>query len=96
VLYKELDNNSDEVITFTVDKESAGQRIDRFLAFQIKNQSRSHIQKVIDNKYACVNGKIVAKNFELSTSDVVAIRNFGHLEMAKKQIKPQDISLNVI
>lgn len=96
MLYKELDNNSDEVITFTVNQESSGQRIDRFLAFQIKNQSRSHIQKVINNKYACVNGKIVAKNFELSTSDVVAIRNLGHLEMVKKQIKPQNISLNVI
>lgn len=91
-----MDNNSDEVITFTVNQESSGQRIDRFLAFQIKNQSRSHIQKVIDSKYVCVNGKIVAKNFELSTSDVVAIRNLGHLEMAKKQIKPQNISLNVI
>jgi len=96
VLYKELDNNSDEVITFSVNQESSGQRIDRFLTFQIKNLSRSHIQKVIDNKYACVNDKIVAKNFELSTSDVVTIRNLGHLEMAKKQIKPQNISLNVI
>lgn len=96
MLYKELDNNSDEVITFTVNQESSGQRIDRFLAFQIKNQSRSHIQKVIDNKYVSVNGKIVAKNFELSANDAVAIRNLGHLEMAKKQIKPQNISLNVI
>ena len=96
MLYKELDNNSDEVTTFTVNQESSGQRIDRFLAFQIKNQSRSHIQKIIDNKYVSVNGKIVAKNFEISASDIVAIRNLGHLEMAKKQIKPQNISLNVI
>jgi len=96
VPYKELDNNSDEVITFTVNQESSGQRIDRFLTFQIKNQSRSHIQKVIENGCACVNGKIVAKNFELSTRDVVTIRNLCHLEMIKKQIKPQNISLNVI
>jgi 23S rRNA pseudouridine1911/1915/1917 synthase len=91
-----LDNNSGEVITFTVNQESSGQRIDRFLALQIKNQSRSHIQKVIDNKYVSVNGKIVAKNFELSASDVVAIRNLDHLEILNKQIKPQNISLNVI
>ena len=93
---KELDNNSDEVITFTVNKESTGQRIDRFLVFQIKNQSRNRIQKVIDNKNVSVNGKIVTKNFELSASDIVTIRNLGHLELSKKQIKPQNISLNII
>ncbi|MCL4415754.1 MAG: S4 domain-containing protein, partial [Actinobacteria bacterium] len=70
-----MDNNSDEVITFTVSLESSGQRIDRFLASQIKNQSRSHIQKIIDNKYVSVNDKIVAKNFDLSSSDIITIRN---------------------
>ncbi len=91
-----MDKNSDEVITLTVNQESSGQRIDRFLTFQIKNHSRSHIQKVIDNKFAWVNGKIVTKNFELSTGDVVIIKNLGCLKKAEKHIKPQNIRLNVI
>ncbi len=96
MLHKELDNNSDETITFTVNQESSGQRIDRFLTFQIKNQSRSFIQKVIDNNYVSVNGEMVGKNFVLSPSDIVAIKNFDHLDIYKKQIKPQNIILNVV
>jgi len=96
VLYKKLDNSSDEVITFTVNQESSGQRIDRFLAFNIKNQSRSHIQKVIASKHVSVNSRIVSKNFELSANDIVTIKNLYTPEIIKKQIKPQKINLNVV
>jgi len=95
VLYKELDNNSGKTVTLTVSEESTGQRVDIFLALQIKNQSRTYIQKIIDNNYVSVNGKIVGKNFELSANDIVVITNFDHFEIFKKQIKPQNISLNV-
>lgn len=92
-----MDKNSDEeVIIFTVDEESSGQRIDKFLAFKIKNQSRSHIQKVIVDKNVSVNGKIVLKNFDLSANDVVTIKNFYNPEILKKQVKPQNIDLNVV
>lgn len=96
MLHKELDNNSDDLMTLTVNEESSGQRVDRFLAFQIKNQSRTYIQKVIDNNHVRVNGKIVAKNFDLSVNDVVVIRNLDQFEIPKKEIKPQNISLNII
>jgi 23S rRNA pseudouridine1911/1915/1917 synthase len=91
-----LGNNSDDLTTLKVSEESSGQRIDRFLAFQIKNQSRTYIQKVIENNYVSVNGKIVAKNFELSVNDIVVIRNLGKFEILKKEIKPQNISLKVV
>jgi 23S rRNA pseudouridine1911/1915/1917 synthase len=92
-----LDNNSDEEVTvFTVDQESSGQRIDKFLAHKIKSQSRSHIQKVIVDRHVSVNGKIVSKNFELSNNDIITIKNFYNREILKKQIKPQNIDLNIV
>lgn len=58
---------------FTVEQEYTGQRLDKFLAENITEQTRSSLQNYIDNGAVKVNGAVAAKNYKTRFNDVVEV-----------------------
>ncbi|GAI23282.1 unnamed protein product, partial [marine sediment metagenome] len=83
------------VLSFTVDAGSSGQRIDKFLTDRIEKTSRSHIQNIIRRDKVKVNGKVVNKHYRLVKNDRVTIEGFKE-GGSYTEITPQKINLRVI
>ena len=54
---------------FSIDRNTAGQRIDRYLSDELEDRSRSYIQKIMKEGYVKVNQKPVKSNYRLSFGD---------------------------
>ena len=77
---------------FTVENEE-GDRIDRYLAEEMPERSRSYLQKLIKEQYIKVNNNHVKANYRLSLGDSVEI----DLPEAKgPDIRPEDIPLDIL
>ena len=71
----------------------AGERLDVWLAGKLEGCTRSHIQKLISDGRAFVNGGKAAKNYRVKTGDVI------FLERPRPEpdgVAGQDIKLNVV
>ena len=80
-------------LTFSVDPSSEGQRLDRYLSDQIKDQSRSYIQKLIRD------GSVTCGGLSLKVSYKVASGDQIHVDIpdpVSLDILPQDIPLDII
>ena len=62
---------------FKITAKQAGERLDKFLASQLPDFSRSQIQKLIKQGGITVNGKIVSSHFSLKESDEIKIAPAG-------------------
>ena len=60
-------------INFEVLSEDADSRIDRYLAQQMPDQSRSFLQKLIREEQITVNGRPVKANYRLQPEDQVLV-----------------------
>ncbi len=58
---------------FTVDAESAGLRLDRFLAAQLPELSRTRVQSLIDEGRVRVNGVVVKPSYRVQPEESVAV-----------------------
>lgn len=77
---------------FTVENEE-GERIDRYLAEEFEDRSRSYLQKLIKEGYVKVNDKPVKSNYRLVLGDRVEVI----LPEAKEpDILPEDIPLDIL
>ena len=75
-----------------IEEDFEGERIDKFLAEEYENLSRSYIQKLITSENVQLNGKTVKANYRLSNGDLLKI-NIPELEEAK--ILPENIELHI-
>lgn len=73
-------------------QEEESGRIDSTLVDKL-NISRAMVQKLIENGKVLVNGAKVKPSYNLKIGDEVEV---GELEVTNSQIKPKDISLNII
>ena len=90
-------------LTFTVDAESTGERLDRFLAGEIPQQSRSQIQRLIDEGHVTLTRTNVGRNFssaktakanlELREGDVITI---ALPDLAPATAEAEDIPLDIV
>lgn len=80
-------------LSFVVDKDDSGERIDRFLAQNAGELTRSAVQKLIDDGLVLCNGQAVAKNYKLRENDVLTL---DIPEPAELDVKPQDIPLEIV
>ena len=80
-------------LSFVVDKDNSGERIDRFLAQNAGELTRSAVQKLIDDGLVLCNGQTVAKNYKLRENDVLTV---DIPEPAELDVKPQDIPLEIV
>ena len=78
---------------FSIDRNTEGQRIDRYLSDELEDRSRSYIQKIIKEGYVKVNQKPVKSNYRLSFDDRVEVT----LPEAKEpDIVPENIPLDIL
>lgn len=71
---------------FKISIENAGERLDKFLADQLKELSRSHIQKMINEGQVMLNGKIPTAHYKVKENDLVQIKSDKvEVEAVKKE-----------
>jgi 23S rRNA pseudouridine1911/1915/1917 synthase len=78
---------------YSIAPDKAGVRIDKFLADELEEATRSYLQKLIKEQYVTVNQKPVKANYRLSSGDLVAIT----IPDAKEpDIEPENIPLDIL
>ncbi|WP_343209084.1 RluA family pseudouridine synthase [Anaerolentibacter hominis] len=80
-------------ITLTVEEEQAGNRIDRYLADQLADLSRSFIQKQFKDGMVTVDRKPVKANYRIQAGEAVS---FTMPEIREPEILPEDIPLDIL
>ena len=79
-----------EKISYVADENI---RIDRFIASHLEGVTRSHIQKLIDDGFILVDGKIVKSNYKLKNGQNIEVT----VPKAKQlDIKAEDIKLDIV
>lgn len=76
-----------------VTEELAGDRIDRFLADQCGELSRSYVQKLLKAGEVFVGGKAVKASFKVSEGDFIS---FEVPEASEPEILPENIPLDIL
>lgn len=79
--------------TLIVSEEDDEIRIDKYIAEQASNISRTQIQKLISENYIIVNGKACKSNYKVKTGDVIAI---DIPDVQIPDILPENIELNIL
>lgn len=82
-----------DIVTFQIEAEQEGARIDSFLAGELDSLSRSYIQKILKSGGVTVNEKAVKSNYKVQEGDLI------RLEIPQEQepdIKPENIPLSVL
>ena len=78
---------------FTISDEDASNRIDRVIAENYEEFSRSYISKLIDDKLVFVNGKAVKASYQVKENDKVF---FSTPDAVIPDIVPEEIPLDVL
>lgn len=78
---------------YTVENGREGVRIDRCLAEQFPEHSRSYLQKLLKDQLVSVNGKAVKANYRVQPGDRVEI---SFPEMRDPDILPQELPLDIL
>ena len=60
-----------ETLTFKIESEQVGSRLDAYLASQIDGWSRARLQRLIDNEDVLVNGKASKPSYKLRENDEI-------------------------
>ncbi len=88
------EDNVPPVLSFTIESEDRGHRLDVFLSSRCGDCSRSRIQKLIQEGHVLVNGIPVKARYELHLADRVSIRL--SLPEVREIVIPQPMSLDVL
>lgn len=81
-----------EKYLFQIDEEE-GERIDVFLSLNMKEKSRSAVQKLMSGGMVTVNGKVVKPSYKLSLDDTVELFLPEPIEM---DIEAENIPLDIV
>ena len=84
---------NENVLSWTIDAEMAGERIDRFLQTENADMSRAKIQKLIQDGFVTVNHSVVKSNYKLRNRDVI---EFTIPEPTEVNIEAEDIALDIL
>jgi 23S rRNA pseudouridine1911/1915/1917 synthase len=87
------DANDQSNLSFIVPEESAGQRLDAFLAGEITSWSRSRLQRLIDDGDVVVNGRAAKSSYKLRPGDHVDAE-LTALPLAG--FAPEDIPIEIV
>lgn len=75
-----------------VSSEDIKVRIDKFLAERME-ESRSEIDKMIDDEFILVNNEVVKSNYIVKENDVILIKDGFHVE---DSFEPENIPLDIV
>lgn len=82
-----------EILKLTPEDSGAGIRIDRYLAEECKELSRSYIQKLLKDGLILVNEKPVKANYKLQKEDHIQVQL---PDTEEPNILPEDIPLDIL
>jgi 23S rRNA pseudouridine1911/1915/1917 synthase len=88
-----VSTSAEQTLTYTVDAERSGERLDRFLAQQLADVSRVEVQRWIKEERVTVNGRPGKASAKLATGNVVALLRPARIEA---QIEPEQVALSVV
>ncbi len=79
--------------SFEVSSENAGERLDKLIASEIDNLSRSSIQRIISDGSVTVNNQTVLKSMKVKNGDIVTVIVPDPVEL---MAVPQNIDIEII
>lgn len=82
-----------ELISFKIDSESAGERIDKILSVILSDFSRSFVQNLFADGLVFGNSKTVSKSFRPKSGDIIS---FSVPEPKDLFLEPQNIPLDIV
>jgi 23S rRNA pseudouridine1911/1915/1917 synthase len=82
-----------ETLSFTVDQESAGLRLDAYLASRIENWSRSRLQRLIESEDVLLNSLPTKASYKLRANDEVEVELTA---TDASRLTPEDIPIDVL
>jgi 23S rRNA pseudouridine1911/1915/1917 synthase len=89
----EQDESATALIELLPDPEHTGERLDRFIAAQVPDLSRSQVQALIDGGHVLVDGYRRKAAFKVTTGEIVAIEV---PPVAVEQVEPENIPLSIL
>jgi len=82
-----------EEMNFIINDDNVKQRLDKFLAEEVEDISRTYLQELIDQEEVTVNGRGVKSSYRLQLRDKVEL---NIPEPEKTELEPEEIPLNII
>ena len=82
-----------ENLSFNINIEEEGQRIDKYLSTMIEGKSRSFVQGLIDEKKVKANGKIIKSNYKLKKDDFIEVEVPEPVEL---NISAEEMNLDIV
>lgn len=82
-----------EVLDLTVEPDESDIRIDKYIATELTQFSRSFIQKLIQDGLVTASGKVVKANYKVQTGDEISIQVPEPVEL---DIRPENIPLDIL
>ncbi len=83
----------ENVLSWMIEPEQVGERIDRFLQTENPEMSRAKIQKLIQDGFVTVNQSVVKSNYKLRNRDNI---EFNIPEPTEVNIEAEDIALDIL
>jgi 23S rRNA pseudouridine1911/1915/1917 synthase len=82
-----------EILTFKVEPEDVGTRLDAYLAAKIDDWSRARLQRLIDDEDVLVNSKPAKSSYKLRANDEVELELIA---ASTSSFTPEEIPLDII
>ena len=88
-----MNRDREYIYEYIASPDQEGERLDRFLAGELKEQSRSYLQKLIREERVEVNGKSVKSSFRIRTDDRIRMVLPPLKEL---EVKPEKMDLDIL
>ncbi|MBS6184585.1 MAG: RluA family pseudouridine synthase [Clostridium celatum] len=82
-----------ENLSFNINSEEEGQRIDKYLSIMIEGKSRSFIQGLIDEKKVKANSKVIKSNYKLKKGDFIEVEVPEPVEL---NVYAEEMNLDIV
>ena len=82
-----------ENLSFNINIEEEGQRIDKYLSTMIEGKSRSFVQGLIDEKKVKANSKVIKSNYKLKKGDFIEVEVPEPVEL---NVSAEEMNLDIV
>jgi len=82
-----------ENLSFNINSEEEGQRIDKYLSTMIDGKSRSFVQGLIYEKKVKANSKVVKSNYKLKKGDIIEVEVPEPVEL---NVSAEEMDLDIV
>ena len=82
-----------ENLSFNINSEEEGQRIDKYLSIMIEGKSRSFVQGLIDEKKVKANSKVIKSNYKLKKGDFIEVEVPEPVEL---NVSAEEMNLDIV